>query len=63
MNMYLELIVKIRSIIINLFYLFVEKISLFRFLLESVKKFVNLLSILVWCCFNGGEKIKKINFF
>lgn len=47
MYMYLELIVKIRSIIINLFYLFVEKISLFRFLLESVKKFVNLLSILV----------------
>lgn len=46
MYMYLELIVKIRSIIINLFYLFVEKI-LFRFLLESVKKFVNLLSILV----------------
>lgn len=63
MYMYLELIVKIRSIIINLFYLFVEKISLFRFLLESVKKFVNLLSILVWCRFNGGEKIKKINFF
>lgn len=47
MYMYLELIVKIRSIIINLFYLFVEIISLFRFLLESVKKFVNLLSILV----------------
>lgn len=63
MYMYLELIVKIRSIIINLFYLFVEKISLFRFLLESVKKFVNLLSILVWCRFNGGEKIKIINFF
>lgn len=63
MYMYLELIVKIRSIIINLFYLFVEKISLFRFLLESVKKFVNLLSILVWCCFSGGEKIIKINFF
>lgn len=62
MYMYLELIVKIRSIIINLFYLFVEKI-LFRFLLESVKKFVNLLSILVWCCFNGGKKIIKINFF
>lgn len=63
MYMYLELIVKIRSIIINLFYLFVEKISLFRFLLESVKKFVNLLSILVWCRFSGGEKIIKINFF
>lgn len=62
MYMYLELIVKIRSIIINLFYLFVEKI-LFRFLLESVKKFVNLLSILVWCRFNGGKKIIKINFF
>lgn len=45
MHMYLELTVKIRSITINLLYSLVEKTSLSRSLLESVKKSVNSLSI------------------
>lgn len=45
MHMYLELTVKIRSITINLLYSLVEKTSLSRSLLKSVKKSVNSLSI------------------
>lgn len=61
MHMYLELTVKIRSITINLLYSLVEKTSLSRSLLESVKKSVNSLSISARCRSNGEEKIKKTN--
>lgn len=61
MHMYLELTVIIRSITINLLYSLVEKTSLSRSLLESVKKSVNSLSISAWCHSSGEEKIIKTN--